>query len=219
LDNPGTSVGLLAAFGTNVLPQVGARLLALSTGSARNSSEPGYCGAPSCSTLGAGVAPPGFPLASGTCSVSSNVLDDEALELRIRVPTNATAMRVHYKFYAQDYPSFLCSDFNDQFVILVSPPPQGANNGDVALDANGDAVTVNSPEITECGDPQCVDGTAELSGTWYDTAGATPWLDATWPVHAGDIIVLRFALWDTGDQSNDSTVLIDGLTFLASSVP
>ncbi|HEX7479454.1 MAG TPA: hypothetical protein VF331_16745 [Polyangiales bacterium] len=32
----------------------------------------------------------------------------------------------------------------------------------------------------------------------------------------GDTITLRFAIWDTGDHSFDSTVLLDGFEWIAS---
>ena len=39
--------------------------------------------------------------------------------------------------------------------------------------------------------------------------GATGWLTTTVPVTAGDEFTLRLTIWDTGDQSFDSTVILD----------
>lgn len=62
----------------------------------------------------------------------------------------------------------------------------------------------------------CPAGTSELEGTGYpvDNAGATRWLKTTSPVIPGEIITLRFYIWDTGDHLWDSSVLLDNFTWL-----
>jgi hypothetical protein len=34
-------------------------------------------------------------------------------------------------------------------------------------------------------------------------------------VHGGDVVTIRFAIWDTGDQTTDSTVLVDNFAWIA----
>ena len=61
-------------------------------------------------------------------------------------------------------------------------------------------------------------GTQELAGTGFDVwddAGATGWLVTQAPVEPGEEFSIRFAIWDTGDQAWDSTVLIDNFQWIA----
>jgi hypothetical protein len=65
----------------------------------------------------------------------------------------------------------------------------------------------------------CAASAADLEGTGFDAwgdlgAGATGWLSSRAPVTGGGELTLRFALWDTTDQALDSTVLLDGFTWI-----
>lgn len=220
---PGTSVGLLANFGSNVLPIDGQRMLALSTGTARNPNEPGACGPPSCTTYGLGTPPAGFPQSIASCpALSSNVSDDPALQMTLRAPTNAVGFRLHYRFYAHDWPEFVCTQFNDQMIVLMNPPPPGHPTGNIAFDAQGHPVGVNNQDMTVCDpadiddyngtppDPYCPDGPGDLVGTGFDvSAGATKWRIAQASVSPFQVFSLRLAIMDVGDSSYDSTALFD----------
>ena len=70
--------------------------------------------------------------------------------------------------------------------------------------------------------PYCPSGAKELVGTGFDDgfgasgdAGATSWLQTESPVKGGEQFSIRFAIWDTGDQNLDSTVLVDGFEWVA----
>ena len=86
------AVGLFEGFGPNVHVQGGARLLALSTGSARLPGHPDACWSGSCASYGPGSAPPGFPQDNPSCPPSSFINDDIGLEVVLRAPTNATGV-------------------------------------------------------------------------------------------------------------------------------
>jgi hypothetical protein len=45
--------------------------------------------------------------------------------------------------------------------------------------------------------------------------GATGWLTTKAPVKGGEVITLQFIIWDTGDASFDSSVLIDNFQWSA----
>ena len=218
--SPGQTVGLLSDFGPNVAPLVGNRLLALSSGFARLPSQPGACGSESCTLLGTGSAPSGFPQTPDGCPSSADIFDDVGLEISVRAPTNASAFAVRFSFYAFDYPEWVCTSYNDQFVILVDPAPAGSWNGNVAADANGNPVSVNGVYFAFCAG--CSSGTYALEGTgfdiWDDTgvddAGATGWLHAQVPVDPGQEYSIRFAIWDTGDIDGDATVVIDAFEWI-----
>ncbi len=70
--------------------------------------------------------------------------------------------------------------------------------------------------------PLCTLGPAELEGTgmylpeskFDDMYGATGWLTTKGNVQPGEVIKLRFAIWDTGDHIFDSQVIIDNFRWL-----
>jgi hypothetical protein len=191
---PSTEVGLLQAFGPNVSVRAGTSMLVLSSGHARLPGQPGACGSLSCKTTGAGTAPAGFPQNVPNCTPDPHIVDDTALELQIRAPTNATGYSFNFKFHSFEYPSWVCTTYNDQFITLVSPAPMGALNGNISFDSNHNPVSVNlgyfevcdPTSITNFGrgchpntnpgcparpNPYCPSGLAELQGTGFDIWG------------------------------------------------
>jgi hypothetical protein len=48
--------------------------------------------------------------------------DSVALYLRLRAPTNAKAFSFNSYFFSAEYPEFVCTTFNDQFIALVDTP-------------------------------------------------------------------------------------------------
>jgi hypothetical protein len=145
-----------------------------------------------------------------------------ALELKIRVPTNAKSLKFKFDFYTYEFPVFVCSDFNDFFVALQDPPSPNAQSGNISFDTQGNPVSVNNGFLEVCS-PQdaggklfpCKLGTSELEGTGFSESAATGWLETQSPVQPGSIVTLRFAIWDMGDPVLDSTVLIDDFEFSA----
>jgi hypothetical protein len=229
---PGPQAGIMDAFGAAVYPQLGQRLLVLSTGRARLPEQPGACKGPSCTT-------------TSNCEGGSIINDDVALEVDLRAPTNAAGFSFAFKFHSFEYPAWVCTPYNDQFVALVSPAPPGSINGNVAFDAQHNPVSVNlgwfdvcdpvgmadfavncgAPVNTSCPSPPspyCASGASALAGTGFDVwgdAGATRWLEAAAPVTGGAEITVRFAIWDTTDQSLDSTVVLDDFAWITAGAP
>jgi hypothetical protein len=224
--------GLLRDFGANVKPREGNVMLALSSGTARDAGDPDFR-SPYGDDIFIGPftpTPSGFPLSAPSCALGSAEFpianDPVALELVLRTPSNANVLRFDFDFYSYEYPMFVCSAFNDQFVALVSPAPNGSQYGNVAFDSAQNPVSVNNDYLEVC-EPQntggkrfaCALGTADLKGTGYDELeedgphAATGWLVARTPVPSGQEIRIRFALWDAGDWALDSLVLLDHLSW------
>ena len=218
------SHGLLEAFGPNVSPPQGARMLALSSGTARAPTDPGWQ-SPAGAVMGTtGPTPNGFPVPAPSCPdliVSDPVANDSAgLELIVRAPTNANALTFDFTFYTFEFPAYICSAFNDFFVAILVPAPPQAQFGNVSFDNLGNPVSVNNGFLEVC-EPQvaggkqfpCPRGPGQLVGTGFDEAGAnhaaTGWLRTESPVTPGSDVRIRFAIWDAGDAILDSTVLID----------
>jgi MYXO-CTERM domain-containing protein len=64
----------------------------------------------------------------------------------------------------------------------------------------------------------CPYGAAELTDTGFEGRGATPWLYTAAPVAPGSTITLTFGIFDSGDGTFDSTVLIDDFRWSARSL-
>jgi hypothetical protein len=222
---PGTQAGLFSDFGPNVAVQGGSRMLGLASGTARLPAQADACGASSCTgPNGQGTPPPGFPQDPPTCPVSTSIYDDVGLEVRLRSPTNATGYKFSFKFYSFEFPEWVCKTFNDQFISLVKPAPAGSINGNISFDSNTNPVSVNIAFFDVCQYnsiyPQfpCPAGPAQMEGTgfndWND-AGATSWLQSQAPVTGGQEVIIRWAIWDTGDSAYDSTALVDNFEWIA----
>jgi hypothetical protein len=244
---PGQQAGLLAGFGPNVHVQKGATMLALSSGHARLPGQPGACVGTNCKERVQGHPPAGVPQDVPNCQGDKAINDDVGFEVVLRAPTNATGYEFMFKFQSFEFPQWVCTRYNDQFIALVSPPPEGSINGNVSFDSKSNPVSVNMAFFDVCDPggsgqfgafcrqlmqgnpcpstpvPYCPRGGQELAGTGFDDGfgtgsppgGATRWLQTAAPVHGGDEVTIRFAIWDTGDQNLDSTVLVDGFHWVA----
>jgi hypothetical protein len=244
--NPGKQVGIQTGFGPNVHVQGGKHLLVLSSGYSRMPGQPGACDSESCTSNAPGNAPPGFPQDVPNCQGDQQINDDVGLEVQLRAPTNATGYRFLFKFQSFEFPEWVCTSYNDQFIALVNPPPKGSINGNVSFDSKSNPVSVNIAFFDACDpggigafgqhcnelmqgnpcpntpNPYCPSGPKELTGTGFDNgfgaggdAGATSWLMTESPIKGGDTFSIRFAIWDTGDQNLDSTVLVDNFEWVA----
>jgi hypothetical protein len=138
----------------------------------------------------------------------------------------------------------VCTNFNDQYIALMNPAPMGSINGNISFDSQSNPVSVNIAFFDVCDpdansdfaiycngpmcppmpSPYCPAGPAELEGSGFDhcfgaafaeDAGGTGWLQTTAPVEGAQEFNVRFAIWDTGDNAYDSTVLIDGFEWIA----
>ncbi len=222
------SHGLLDSFGSNVAPREGTKLVAISSGVAR--SGPGPAPPPGVGTSPSGAdmctyakAPPGFPKDFPSCAGTATAFDTSAndgmaLDLEIKVPTNAQSCSFDVNFYTFEFPGFICSQFNDFFVALLdSAHPNTPPDRNVSFDSQGNAISVNAGFLEVCAGPtvagnkqfDCKYGTTELQGTGFESGAATSWLRTTFSVVPGETIRLRFAIWDVGDHILDSTTLLD----------
>jgi hypothetical protein len=241
----GRQVWLPETFGT-IAAREGSRLLVLSTGVARDVNDDDYT--PGCDTFeseraglgewSGGRAPPdGYPKDSSQCDGDSTALpayNDVVLELTVRVPSNARSFSFDSLFFTYEYPDYLCSAFNDFFVVFVDPAPEDLDDDNVLFDAEDDPVGVNSGLLSVCREAErgrtarpieCELGPTLLAETGFDQGestcaaqqtnkrdlggASTGWLRTVVPVPPGKIVTLRIVLWDSGDPLLDSSVVID----------
>ncbi len=227
--------GILGGFGPNVNVQKGFRMLGVSSGAARQPTDPGYM-SPGGFSKGYGCNHPfGFPKESPTCgvAVTGGCYDSTGFEVKIRVPSNAQGFSFNFNFFTFEWPGYVCSTFNDFFTAILSPYPAGQTDGNITFDNLGNPVSVNNAFVDVCGcfsGPPCVAGgktfncslgTAGLAGTGFgaDVAGSdhgsTYWLSTQAPVTPGQEITLQFIAYDSGDGILDSTGLVDNFKWIA----
>ncbi len=234
--------GILPDFGASNAPLEGKRVLALSSGTARRPTDPGfvhrnfdkgYVGGP----------PFGFPKESPACQgVKTKEPHDAAgLELEIQAPTNAQGFSFDFNFFTYEWPQYICTEFNDFFVANMSPFPAGQKDGNISFDALGNPISVNNAFLDICGCPgsppgacsvppdkplkafDCAFGTKGLAGTDFAnddsnpgfTNGSSGWLETSAPVEKGQKFVLRFVTYDSSDGNVDSTTIIDNFKWSA----
>ena len=262
------SHAIRGTFGANNVPRMGAAMAALSTGAAAATGQmnPSFVPfQPGLDTGTSSIAPADWLAANGgafavapSCPAASSTTayNSVMLTLRIRVPAFAHSFNLWAKFFAADFPEYVCSAFNDVFVALLDSTYAGipANPADknlamyttlsaarVPLGVN--LATGNTGLFTQCVNGatgcgvgsvpgtinSCV-GTAGLVGTGMEASdagscdansligGGTGWLVIRGNVVPGEIIQLRLALWDTGDGTSDSVVLLDNFAWSANTV-
>ncbi len=66
------------------------------------------------------AAPAGAGLRADSATAGAN--DSVMLVLKLRAPTNVRAFSYNSYFLSAEYPEYVCSTYNDQFVALVNTP-------------------------------------------------------------------------------------------------
>jgi hypothetical protein len=251
--------GLLPKFGSVILPREGTTLGVISSGyalpcddtsqtatcAASGMGDPYFKGPQTAMDATGSVAPPGYPKGTTECAVAATVFDTIGVTLTIKVPNNVAGMSFDFDFFSSEWPEYVCSTYDDQFVAWLQSEAWAGSGGDLnlAMDSTGNPISVNTPFLNRCtpstatgcagtvtGTATCAAGPAELQGTGFYNlgtyctsqstgGGATGWLTTTAPVKGGETITLQLILWDTGDANWDSSLLVDNLTWYAASRP
>jgi hypothetical protein len=237
-------------FGTSNSVQQGNHMLGLSSGTARQPTDPGYQDVAGFDKGYTSGAPSGFP---GQAPACGNVTfgqphDGAGLRVVIRVPTNALTMSFDSNFFSYEFPEWVCSPYNDTYVVIMTPAPAGeptTAHNNIAFDSKGNTISINAGFLSVC-DPTnmageegtgpmagaytyaCAEGPGKLQGTGFgiDTTqdenhASTDWLTTTVNVAAlaGKDITLLFAVWDSTDGELDTTVLVDNVNWTFATAP
>jgi hypothetical protein len=197
-------------------------------------------GAASLATAG-GSVPPGFPKPADGCEQDNTTNDVIDVKLVIKAPPNATGFKFDFNFYSSEWPEYVCSPFNDSFIAYLTA--QGFNGGkadNVSFDSKKNPVSVNNGFFDRCtpnaetgcagsgktATAACPGGPSELGGTGFGimgsfcgtqkttSGGATGWLTSSAPVNPNETFTLEFMIWNTGDESLDSSVLLDNFRWV-----
>jgi hypothetical protein len=216
---------ITSQWGNNNFPQQGTRMAVVSSGTARDTNDPGYInpsGQSASYDAGTNVAPPaGFPKNAAGCPNGSAANDSCGVSMQIRAPTNALSFSYMFDFFSTEYSEWICTAYNDTFIALYYGALNPFADKNISFDSNNNPVSVNvgffgiptNPSLTS--HPH-LDGTgfAGYCGNYGQSpngmcGGATGWLTTTAPVNPGEVITLHYSIWDTGDHVWDSTVLLD----------
>ncbi len=228
---------IVDSFGV-VTPQGGGpAMIVLSSGIAADANGKGFQSPQSGVTLSSGNSAanpaPDLPVKSDCGQANPSTVNDYTeLVLKLRVPSNANSFSFNSHFLSAEYPEFVCTSFNDAFVVLLDDGVQPERN--IVFDDGGNPISVNNGFFRVCENysakPQtqnCTRPLSEIAGTgfeetdtWGDTpvGGSTGWLKTSAPVSPGTEIKLRFIIWDASDHIYDSTVLIDNFQWSVEAV-
>ena len=227
------------SFGKSNPTQQGVRMLGLSSGTARQPTDTGYQDVSGFDKGYTSAAPTGFPGQTPACpSITfGKPHDGAALSVVVRVPTNALTMSFDSNFFSYEFPDFVCSEYNDTYVVIMTPAPAGepaTANDNIAFDSKGNIISVNAGFLQVCDTSvapagyTCPEGPAKLIGTGFgiDTTmdenhASSDWLTTTVSVAAlaGKDATLLFAIWDSSDGVLDSTVLVDNVHWTFATLP
>ncbi len=140
--------------------------------------------------------------------------DVTVLRVSLNVPAHANCLTIGFRFLSEEFPGYVGGSYNDAFIAEVDPGASGwTANADTtitapknfAFDDQGDVISVNTSGVSSM-------SAAEAAGTVY--GGATPRLSAAQVISPG-AHNLYLSVFDQGDSSLDSAVLVDRVAFLA----
>jgi hypothetical protein len=220
---------VMANFGI-LKPQKGANMMLLSNGVAVDEMGSGFVN-PQDGTILADNNTFANPLPNlmgasgcGQPGAVDTVNDYTELVIQLKAPTNAKSFSFNFQFFSGEYPDYVCTEFNDEFLAIVQSSKTYPQPTNISFDASMNPITVNSGFFIVCVNgttPQemhCTQPPSNNNGTGYETAldpienipgGSTGWLTTTAPILPGEDITLRFVIFDEGDHRLDSAVLID----------
>lgn len=237
--------GNLPNLGPNNPPREGTTILALSSGIARNAGDPDFTQPSYVRNFPKGYTsnnPAGFPKESPSCpnSITGVPNDATGIEFEVKAPSNAQGYSFDFNFFTHEWPQYICKEFNDFFVAIMEPFPQGQTDGNISFDMLGNPISVNNAFLDVCGCPSgppcivppampvksfdCASGTSGVVGTVFATdttpggawsTGSSGWLRTSAPVTPGQVFKIRLVTYDSSDGNVDSTTLVDNFKWQA----
>jgi len=161
-----------------VFPQNGNRFMLLSTGVAEDVYERGETDYENydASTV-VGVTPPDvYKAVHGTyikthdaCDGNESINDSVKLHFKLRAPESANGFKFDFRFFTHEYPSFVCSAYNDIFIAILTDeagnPLVDINkngsladeDGNITFDSLGNPISVNTSLFSTCKPISCSD--------------------------------------------------------------
>jgi hypothetical protein len=235
---------VLANFGI-LKPKAGINFALLSSGIAVDEMGQGYVNPQSGTNLGANdttknplpnLMGTSDPACSQTGADNMTANDYTELVIQLKAPTNVQSFSFNFQFFSGEYPNYVCTQYNDEFLAIVQSSKTYTTATNISFDNQMHPITVNAGFFTVCENastPQtmhCMHPPSDNNGTGYETTGSpipipgdvpggsTGWLSTTAPIQPGEDVTLRFVIFDEGDHILDSAVLIDNFQWGAATV-
>lgn len=159
---------------------------------------------------------------------SLGTFDEAIVEFDFVMPTGADGIRIPFQFASDEYPEYVCSQFNDVFGFFISGGALVGTQNIALVPVSGNPVAVNSINIGTCG--AFADGTpADLTQgalfidnndgvpgpifCEYDGVTVTLYASIT-GLTAGVSYHFKMAIGDIGDGSWDSGVWVGAIEAL-----
>src|SRR5581483_2988206 len=170
-----------ASFGS-IAPQKGANLALISSGLALDKSDAGFVEPKGGTSLGCAnefANPlPAIP-ASQLCASELQgmscqppmVNDYTELVVKLRAPSNASSFSFDFQFFSAEYPDFVCTQFNDEFLVLQESTAEFSSPTNISVDGGKNPSTVNNGLFAVCQngtkpyDMNCKQPVSQLAGT------------------------------------------------------
>ncbi len=94
---------------------------------------------------------PNLPGAAG-CSQDQpmSVNDYTELVVKLRAPTNVNSFSFDFQFFSAEYPVYVCTEFNDEFLVLQESNSEFPQATNIAFDNQMNPVTINNGFFTVC---------------------------------------------------------------------
>ncbi len=196
------SAGIAAVYGTNEDPQDGTTMAVLSNGTVLGPNDPG--GTSDRAGLDQGSAARGG-------------FDVTILRLNLAVAAPANCLAIQFDFFTNDFAVAPTADFADGFFAELDPAAPWSLGASGATSAPDDFAVDQASQTISIAQAFLGMGFNGLPvaqnavGTGY--GGALDWATAVTPVTPG-AHVLDLSIFDRGDHTQDSAVLLDNLRLL-----
>ena len=165
---PAAARSIRATLGSQWVHQQGAVMGLMSTGNAKDQLDSASFSPQEGRDFGVSTTHPLYsPPRCAAPPTTPSANDMTELRVQLRVPQNAKSLSFQFAFFSAEYPEFVCTEFNDRFIVLLSSkgldPAQLPNGGagacvsgaatptcNVSFDKNGQPVSVNNAFFDVC---------------------------------------------------------------------
>jgi hypothetical protein len=102
------------------------------------------------------------------------VNDYTELVVNLKAPTNVKSFSFNFHFFSVEYPEWVCTAYNDEFLVMMESPGEFTTATNISFDSNMNPITVNNGLFTVCKngnqswDKNCKQPVSTIVGTGYD---------------------------------------------------
>ena len=172
-----------------IMPRAGSNMAYISSGIAADKSDPTFDTMneedPGTSLSDSNTAPHPYPsikpnpMCSGATGAMqhepSTVNDYTELVVKLHAPTNVNSFSFDFQFFSAEYPVYVCTSFNDEFLVLQESSGEFQSATNIAFDMQHNPVTVNNGLFTVCTNApsqpytqHCTHPVTGINGTGYE---------------------------------------------------